>query len=173
MKDLAPTPMGGAGGQVQADETYYGNTSKRSKSYRKGMRRKEAVLALVDPEKGQARAFHMEMGSGADVVRTHIVKNVSRKSTLVSDESKLYTKLGKEFPNTKPSFIGPACNTSTSAAIRPITSKTFSARSSAVCAAHTFIAASSIYSAISPNLNFDTITVPASVLVMENGRRLQ
>jgi hypothetical protein len=35
MRDLNPAPMGGEGGQVQADETYYGNTSKRSKSYRR------------------------------------------------------------------------------------------------------------------------------------------
>jgi transposase-like protein len=97
MKELAPQPMGGEGGQVQADETYYGNTSKRSKSYRKGLKRKEAILAIVDPTTGEARAHHMELGAGADVVREYIVKNVSRKSVLVSDESKFYTKLGKEF----------------------------------------------------------------------------
>ena len=28
--------MGGEGQTVQADETYYGNTSKRAKGYRKG-----------------------------------------------------------------------------------------------------------------------------------------
>lgn len=97
MTDPAPKPMGGSGGQVQADETYYGNTSKRSKSYRRGLKRKEAVLAIVDPDKGEARTLHMELGAGADVVRNFIVKNASRKSTLVSDESKLYTKVGKEF----------------------------------------------------------------------------
>jgi transposase-like protein len=97
MKDLAPAPLGGNGGQVQADETYYGNTSKRSKSHRKGLKRKEAIIALVDPDKGHARAFHMPLGVGADVVRKIIVQHASRKSTLVSDESKLYTRLGKEF----------------------------------------------------------------------------
>lgn len=45
------TPMGGTGGQVQADETYYGNTSKRSKTYKKGLKRKEAVLGMVDPDR--------------------------------------------------------------------------------------------------------------------------
>ena len=97
MTESNPTPMGGKGGQVQADETYYGNTSKRSKSYRKGLKRKEAVLGLVDPATGKARAFHMELGVGIPVVRDLIVKNASRKSVLVSDESKLYAKLGKEF----------------------------------------------------------------------------
>lgn len=86
----------GEGGQVQADETYYGNTSKRSKSYRKGHRNKSSVVALVEP-KGRARAFHMELGAGADVVRTILVTNASRKATLVTDESKLYTSVGKEY----------------------------------------------------------------------------
>lgn len=97
MSALNPGAMGGEGGQVQADETYYGNTSKRSKSYRKGLKRKEAVVALVDPHKGNVRAFHMQDGAGTDVVRKILVTNVSRKSTLVTDESALYTKTGKEF----------------------------------------------------------------------------
>jgi transposase-like protein len=97
-------PMGGEGGEVQADETYYGSTSKRSKSYRKGLKRKAAVMALVDPVKGEVRAFHFDLGIGASDVRNVIVKTVSRKSTLVTDESplvtdesRLYTKLGTEF----------------------------------------------------------------------------
>lgn len=44
------TPMGGSGSAIQADETYWGNTSKRSKSYRKGLKRKAAIVALVDAE---------------------------------------------------------------------------------------------------------------------------
>lgn len=86
MADLAPAPMGGEGGQIQADETYYGNTSKRGRGWRKGMK-KNAVVALVDSDKGTARAFHMELGVGANVVREILVTNASRKSTLVTDES--------------------------------------------------------------------------------------
>ena len=36
-------PMGGEGQSVQSDETYYGNTSKRAKSYRKGHSQTVAV----------------------------------------------------------------------------------------------------------------------------------
>lgn len=98
MDDDKPAPMGGEGGQVQADETYYGNTSKRSKARRAGRKeRKEAVFAMVDPNTGIARAVHMTLGAGASVVREHLVTNVDRKSTLVTDESPLYTKVGKEF----------------------------------------------------------------------------
>ena len=97
MTDLAPAPMGGAGGQIQADETYHGNTSKRAKGYKRGHRYKQSIVALVDPAKGHARAFHLELGAGAGLVRDLLVTNASRKSTLVTDESKLYTKVGAEF----------------------------------------------------------------------------
>ena len=91
------TPMGGSGSAIQADETYWGNTSKRSKSYRKGLKRKAAIVALVDAETGEARTFHVRRGVSASDVREILVTNVDRKSTLVTDESKLYTKTGAEF----------------------------------------------------------------------------
>src|SRR5215210_6825144 len=49
MRNDKPAGMGGAGHQVQADETYYGNTSKRAKGYKKGHRHKSGVVALVNP----------------------------------------------------------------------------------------------------------------------------
>lgn len=89
------TPMGGSSSAIQADETYWGN--KRSKSYRKGLKRKSAIVALVDAETGEARSFHVRRGVSASDVREILVANVDRKSTLVTDESKLYTKTGAEF----------------------------------------------------------------------------
>ncbi|ABA04418.1 ISSpo8, transposase [Nitrobacter winogradskyi Nb-255] len=91
------TPMGGSGSAIQADETYWGNTSKRSKSYRKGLKRKAAIVALVDAETGEARTFHVRHGVSASEVREILVTNVDRKSTLVTDESRLYTITGGEF----------------------------------------------------------------------------
>lgn len=49
--------------------------------------KKNAVVALVDSDKGTARAFHTELGVGANVAREILVTNASRKSTLVTDES--------------------------------------------------------------------------------------
>ena len=96
MNELNPAPMGGEGQSVQADETYYGNSSKRAKSYRKGHRHKSSVVALVEPQ-GRARAFHMPKTATAVDVRHVLVTNVSRKSELHTDESKLYTEVGREF----------------------------------------------------------------------------
>ena len=91
-----PGPMGADGGAVQADETYYGNTSKRAKGYKKGHSNKSAIVALVEPSKGRVRAFKVESATTetvGEIVRT----NVMRKATLVTDESNLYKYLGKEY----------------------------------------------------------------------------
>jgi transposase-like protein len=99
MNGKSGQPMGGQGSAVQADETMYGHTSPRSLARIRHGRsaRKEVIVALVEPKKGEARAFHMEGGVGAREVRKILVTNANRKSTLVSDESKLYVKVGTEF----------------------------------------------------------------------------
>jgi transposase-like protein len=96
MSSKHAAPMGGGGQQVQADETYYGNTSKRAKGYKRGHLNKSSVVALVDPATGEVRAFNVKHAHSGNV-REILVKNVSRRSTLVTDESRLYTYTGKEF----------------------------------------------------------------------------
>lgn len=100
MKDKNPSPLGGDGKSVQADETYYGNSSKRAKGYRKGHRHKAAVVALVEP-KGRVRAFHLERTGHrlpmANMIRDLLVTNVHRTSELHTDESNLYVEVGREF----------------------------------------------------------------------------
>lgn len=96
MKDVYKGSMGGDGEVIQADETYYGNTSKRAKGYRKGHRHKMGVIGLVDPATGEARALAVK-GATAQKVRKILVTNADRKSALVTDESRLYDKVGEEF----------------------------------------------------------------------------
>jgi transposase-like protein len=95
MIDNKGGPLGGDGKSVQADETYYGNTSKRAKGYKKGHSHKQQIVALVEP-KGKARAVHVKTAT-AQTVREILVTNVSRKSDLHTDESKIYKEVGKEF----------------------------------------------------------------------------
>ncbi len=45
---------------------------------------------------GEVRTFHIQSATGYDV-RKIIVKNVSRKSDLHTDEAGIYKELGKEF----------------------------------------------------------------------------
>jgi transposase-like protein len=56
MAGMNAGPMGGEGQSIQGVETYYGNSSKRAKSYKKGHKNKQSVVALVEP-KGRVRAF--------------------------------------------------------------------------------------------------------------------
>jgi len=100
MNELNPAPMGGEGQSVQADETYYGNSSKRSKGYRKGHSKKAVIVALVEP-KGRARVVQIAPEKGrrpmSQKVRDFLVTNMHRTSELHTDESRLYTETGKEF----------------------------------------------------------------------------
>ncbi len=96
MTDVYKGPMSGDGGTIEADETYYGNTSKRAKHYKKGHSHKAGVVGLVDPATGHARAFAVKSAT-ADTVRKILVTNVSRKAALVTDESALYAKVGEEY----------------------------------------------------------------------------
>jgi transposase-like protein len=96
MRELAPGPMGGEGGQVQADETVIGNSSKRAKSYKPGIAPKQRIFAIVDPNTGEARAFHVARGEYNPlhkILRTH----ASRKSILVTDSAVEFRQLGGEF----------------------------------------------------------------------------
>jgi transposase-like protein len=99
MIDHKAGPLGGEGKSVQADQTYYGNTSKRAKGYKKGHSNKQQIVALVEP-KGKARAVHVKSATKI-TVREILVTNVSRKSELHTDESKIYTHVGKEFASHK------------------------------------------------------------------------
>jgi transposase-like protein len=96
MEDANPAPMGGEGSSIQIDETYYGNTSKRAKHYKKGHSQKMGVVALVEPKSGQVRAVAMQKAN-AETVREFLVTNADRKSELYTDESRLYTLVGREF----------------------------------------------------------------------------
>ena len=105
MKDLNPEPMGGEGKIIEADETYYGKleTPRPRNKYSPpptrggtfGGANKRAIFGLVE-RGGKARTFHIHRAT-ANEVREIIVTNVLRKSTLHTDESRIYTALGQEF----------------------------------------------------------------------------
>jgi transposase-like protein len=109
MKDMNPEPMGGEGKVIEADETYHGKreTPRERNKYsppptrggKSGGAEKRVIFGLVE-RGGKARTFHIHRAT-AQEVRTIIVTNVSRKSILNTDESPIYTALGKEFASHK------------------------------------------------------------------------
>ncbi len=98
-------PIGGVGKVVEADETYFGKkevqptVSSRGTPFRSrrkgGPAGKRGVVALVE-RGGSVRSFHVDTAT-KESVREILVTNIRRESRLHTDESRLYTKIGKEF----------------------------------------------------------------------------
>jgi transposase-like protein len=93
MRDGALAPMGGAGGIVEIDETFFGIKEGETKS--RGSAHKNAILTLVE-RGGVARSFHVERVS-KDAVIPIVKENIARESHVMTDESTVYGKLGKHF----------------------------------------------------------------------------
>jgi transposase-like protein len=98
-------PLGGEGQTVEADETYFGQQENpQLPAYRKGQAYKRkgrgpagkrAVIALVE-RGGEVRSFHPAIADGM-TVNAIVRKNIARETRLLTDESKYYTNVGKEF----------------------------------------------------------------------------
>ncbi len=96
MNEPSPASTGGLGGEgkvVEVDETYVGGRGK-NRAHREPAPKK-AVVSLIERD-GRVASFHVANVT-AQTVRPIIVKHVSRKSALMTDESNVYTKLGREF----------------------------------------------------------------------------
>jgi transposase-like protein len=97
--DPASGPLGGQNKVVEADETYIGKEGNKHKSKRtpgrQGGAGKMAVVALVERD-GETRSFHVANVT-AKALRPVLIKHASRKSHLMTDESKVYPKVGEEF----------------------------------------------------------------------------
>ncbi|MGQ7830070.1 IS1595 family transposase [Altererythrobacter sp. Z27] len=91
--DLAQ-PFGSNGGAVEVDETYIG--FKRDVPTRRGTAHKHGVVALVDRESGQSKWFKID-GARADDIHPIVLNNISREARLMTDEAKMYRKIGREF----------------------------------------------------------------------------
>ena len=86
-------PLGGQNKVVEADETYVGGKAKNRAT--RAPAKKKAVVALVERE-GHVRSFHVA-NVNAKHLRGLIVTNVDRASHLMTDESMVYTRVGREF----------------------------------------------------------------------------
>ena len=95
-----PTPMGGEGKVVEADETVIGGKEKNKRLSKRNPKNigavgKQIAFTLVE-RGGRARSFHVANVTGK-TLRPIIVKHVSRKSALMTDDAGQYRPIGVEF----------------------------------------------------------------------------
>jgi transposase-like protein len=103
MRDGGLAPLGGNGGIVEADETYFGKqehpTLKKPRATpytKKGhFKNNRAIVSLVE-RGGRVRSFH-PAHADAENVAAIVRENIHRETRLQTDESRLYTKVGEEF----------------------------------------------------------------------------
>ena len=99
-KDYALTPLGGEGKFVEADETVIGGKERNKRLSKRNPKNigavgKQIAFTLVE-RGGRARSFHVANVSGK-TLRPIIVKHVSRKSALMTDDAGQYRPVGQEF----------------------------------------------------------------------------
>lgn len=99
MREGNLAPFGVNGGAVEVDETYIGtdHTIKPVGDMRSyGLKHKFKVLALVDRTSGQSRSFVVD-DIKAKTVHPIVRENLAREARLMTDENRIYRRLGKEF----------------------------------------------------------------------------
>lgn len=105
------SPMGGAGGIVEIDETYVGTTdkaradrahfnslkknSRKRHTFHGGMGHKNTVLTLLD-RTGATRSFVVDRATKANVLPI-LRKNLANEARVVTDDSGLYRELDYEY----------------------------------------------------------------------------
>jgi transposase-like protein len=93
-------PKGGEGKAVEADETYIGGKERNKHVGRRNKKNiggtgKEIAFALVE-RGGKVRSFHVPDVS-AKTLRLILVQQISRKSSLMTDDAGQYRQMGEEF----------------------------------------------------------------------------
>lgn len=88
--------LGGGGGTVEVDETFWGNKKPRGQKTGRGYAHKEKILSLVDRETGQARSFHVPAVNAA-TLRPILKEQIAEDARIMTDEASQDTLVGREF----------------------------------------------------------------------------
>ena len=86
--------FGGNGGAVEVDEAYIGH--QKGKIATRGGGHKMKVLSLLDRETGAVRSF-TDPNLTAKDIHPIMLANIAREARLMTDEARLYWKIGKDF----------------------------------------------------------------------------
>lgn len=95
MTDSPTGLLGGNGGTVEADETFWGNNKRVKGTTGRGYAHKMKVVALVE-RKGRVRSFHVK-DIKASTIKEILVSNIDKQANLRTDEASMYTLVGRQF----------------------------------------------------------------------------
>lgn len=90
--------LGGGGGTVEADETYWGacNRSKAGQAKKgRGYDHKQKIVSLVE-RNGSVRSFHVPVVNSASL-REVLTAQIAADANLITDDHNYYKKVGREF----------------------------------------------------------------------------
>jgi transposase-like protein len=95
--DLAPpTKLGGGGGPVEVDETFFGLQD--NPVHKKGIHAHRKVLSLVDRETGESRSFVIDELRSNEIIPI-LQANIEKEARVMTDDARHYKYLHREFPN--------------------------------------------------------------------------
>lgn len=93
--NIAPEgQMGGDGGPVEVDETYWGNQGKQAPGAR-GVHHKMKIVSLVE-RGGEKRSFHVP-NVNSKTLRPILNAQVAKSARLMTDDARWYKGIGKDF----------------------------------------------------------------------------
>jgi hypothetical protein len=87
------SPLGGPGKVVESDEAFVGG--RKGNRLSKKVAKAKKVVSLVE-RGGRARSFHVANIHHGNV-RAALVTNIDRRSTLMTDDARMYWAIGREF----------------------------------------------------------------------------
>lgn len=96
MRSDDTTPMGSGGGDVFADETYFGRNPDAPKS-RTPIRNMNQILTLVDRATGRSISMVFNGSITASNIMPVLEANIAKEARLLTDEARHYSGVGKVF----------------------------------------------------------------------------
>jgi transposase-like protein len=96
MKSSDTTPMGSGGGDVFADETYFGRNPDMPRS-RMPIRGMNQILTLVDRTTGRSTSMVFDGSLNAANVMPVLEANIAKEARLITDDARHYRTPGKSF----------------------------------------------------------------------------
>jgi transposase-like protein len=87
------SPMGGSGGIIEIDETFFGRKQGAIKA--RAWAHKNVVLTLVS-RRGSARSFHVENARAEQIVPI-VRANIAREARLITDDARVYGLVADQF----------------------------------------------------------------------------